>query len=217
MSIILCRHCGNRTPHREVLHDTRSRIYEEVDDEEHPWTEDYETFVLECGTCRNVSIAAGFRIEYSRREQPVASEYPILYPAGPDILPAFHTISGPKPVIPDNVMKVYQTAWPLRMTAPSAFANQIRRALEFVCQERGAEGKTLYAQLQDLAARAVFPRDLAEVADLVREVGNRGSHAGPHDVDTWDAELLDELFRSILRYVYLVPAHARRMRERLGE
>lgn len=212
MPIFLCRHCGNRSPHVEKFHDTGVQVYDYIEDE--PFFERYETYVLACGTCGNLSVAAGFRNEYSMGD-PKPGEYPIVYPVGPDILPPAHTLGGERPTIPEAVTKVYKLAWPLRMTAPSAFANQIRRALEYVCQDQGASGATLYQQLQDLASRSIFPPDLAAVADLIREVGNRGSHAGPHELDTWDAELLDELFRSILRYVYLVPAHAQRMRERL--
>lgn len=32
----------------------------------------------------------------------------------------------------------------------------------------------------------------------------------------WDAELLDELFKMLLRFVYLGPSHAKRMRQRLS-
>lgn len=143
-------------------------------------------------------------------------DYPILFPPGPDIVPPRHTLVSSASPIPGEVTKVYRDSWPLRHTAPSAFANQIRRALEFVCKDRGAAGNTLHQQLADLARRNVFPPELAEIADLVREVGNRGSHAEAQEVDVWDAELLDELFKTLLRFIYLGPSHAKRMRERLS-
>jgi hypothetical protein len=47
-------------------------------------------------------------------------------------------------------------------------------------------------------------------------VGNLGAHAGKKEVSIWDAELIDEFFRSAVDYVYIAPARIRRMKERLS-
>jgi hypothetical protein len=36
------------------------------------------------------------------------------------------------------------------------------------------------------------------MTDLLRRVGNLGAHAGDAEVDFWDAELLDDFFRSVI-------------------
>jgi hypothetical protein len=123
---------------------------------------------------------------------------------------------SPSRPIPEPILRAYAGAWPLRHVNPAAFANQIRRALEYVCQDRGAIGRSLAEQLRDLAQRSVFPPDLASTGDLLRQLGNIGSHATTDEIDAWDAELADELFVMILRYVYLVPAHISRMKQRMS-
>ena len=213
MLMLLCRHCGNRSPHHVKLHESGKRLYEVIDDKE--YYAEYEYFVLECGTCHNLSMAGGFRHEHSSGE-PRPDEYPIIYPTGPDLVPPIHTLSGSQPIVPEKVLSAYAAAWPLRMNAPNAFANQIRRALEFICQDEGAEGNTLYQQLEGLADRGEFSAEIAGIAHLVREVGNVGSHADQNEVGYWDAELLDRLFRSIVHYVYVLPAHSKRMRGRMS-
>jgi hypothetical protein len=50
---------------------------------------------------------------------------------------------------------------------------------------------------------------------LLRRVGNIGAHAMEEDVSIWDAELVDDFFRSVVEYVYIAPAKIRRMQERL--
>ena len=40
--------------------------------------------------------------------------------------------------------------------------------------------------------------------------------AGNEDLDFWDAELLDDLFRSIVEYVYITPSKIERFKERLS-
>lgn len=208
-----CYHCGNRTPHAQVYEHTAQLLYEEVGDQR--YYELFRFFVLTCGTCDGLSLFGGFQLEAGdNNEQPLS--YSRLYPRGPGILPPVHTVNEHEP-LPSRVLRTYTEAWPLRHLNPSAFANQIRRALEYVCEDQGAKGKSLADKLRDLATRNIFPPELADVANLVREVGNIGSHSSSREIDVWDAELIDELFCLILRYVYLGPSHLRRLRQRLAD
>jgi hypothetical protein len=50
-----------------------------------------------------------------------------------------------------------QRAARIRHTAPNAYAVQIRRALEAVCDDRGAAGKVLADRLQNLVDRGELP------------------------------------------------------------
>jgi hypothetical protein len=92
---------------------------------------------------------------------------------------------------------------------------QIRRLLEFICNDQGASGKTLFDKLNHLTSKGIFPGYFANITDLLRRVGNMGAHAMPEDVSVWDAELIDDFFRSVIEYVYVAPAKIKRMRERL--
>jgi hypothetical protein len=209
--VILCYHCGNRTPHEEIGSHEAQLLFEQVDEKR--FLEPYVFRTLACGTCRGLSLFGAFKLELEQ-ETKGPEHLRRLYPRGPEITPEQHTVSPAMPV-PAPVRRAYTDAWPLRHLNPAAFANQVRRCLEFVCEDKGASGRTLANKLRDLATRAVFPAELAVVADLLREVGNIGSHASAREIDVWDAELIDELFCLILRYVYLGPAHLQRMRERL--
>jgi hypothetical protein len=105
----------------------------------------------------------------------------------------------------------------LRRTAPNAFAGQIRRALEYVCQDQNAAGRTLFHQLEDLANRGLLPAALAETTAILRKAGNIGVHADEEDIDVWDAELIDELFRLVIEYVYIAPAKTKRLQTRMRD
>jgi len=111
---------------------------------------------------------------------------------------------------------LYEQSWPLRHISPGAFAVQVRRALEFICNEQGATGGTLFEKLKALVANKTFPGHFAEMTDLMRKVGNLGAHAGDDEVDYWDAELLDEFFRFVVEYVYITPSRILRLKQRLG-
>ena len=122
----------------------------------------------------------------------------------------------PNQPIPGRVLTLYVEAWPLRHKAPAAFVGQVRRLLEFVCADQSATGRNLFEQLTDLSTKGVFPGYFTKITDLLRKVGNMGAHAGEEELSIWDAELIDDFFRSILEYVYIAPAKIRRMEVRLG-
>ena len=209
--IFLCSHCGNRTPHSRVFEYTGSLLYEMID---RPYYEPFSFHSYVCGTCSGLSLLGCFDHEKPERDSD-SPPMPRLYPKGPDIDPPSHTVSGGNP-IPSSVRRAFREAWPLRYTAPAAFANQIRRTLEFICEDQHADGNTLHKQLEDLASKGVFPGELADIATLVRMLGNIGSHASDKEVSIWDAELLDALFRMLLEYVYLGPARVKRLKERMS-
>jgi hypothetical protein len=186
-------------------------LYDEIIDELVYDRFRYEAYT--CGTCKGLSLLGCF--EYEALDIPEGLPLPRLYPIGPDIDPPRHTVLEGN-AIPPAVRNAFRDAWPLRHTAPSAFANQIRRTLEFICEDQKADGKTLSAQLQDLVNKGVFPQGVVDVADLVRELGNVGSHASEKQISIWDAELLDGLFRTILEYVYIGPARVKRLKERIS-
>lgn len=209
--IFLCCHCGNRTPHSRVFEHTGSVLYEVI---ERRYYEPFNFHCYVCGTCSGLSLLGCFAHEKPEQDDD-APPLPRLYPIGPDIDPPPHTVSGKNP-IPLSVRHAFRQAWPLRHTAPAAFANQIRRTLEFICEDQQAQGKNLYQQLEDLASKGVFPGGLADIATLVRMLGNIGSHASEKEISIWDAELLDALFRMLLEYVYLGPARVKRLKARMS-
>ena len=59
----------------------------------------------------------------------------------------------------------------------------------------------------------ILPSTLAEMTGLIREIGNVGVHIDKGEVTIWDAELIDEFFKSVISYVYIAPAKIERLRK----
>lgn len=137
-----------------------------------------------------------------------------IYPRGSQLLPERHKVASTK-CVPKRIQRIYEEIWPLRHIAPNAFAGQIRRALEFICHDQKAQGRTLFEQLKDLSSRGVFPGYFSEITELMRLIGNLGAHAAEQEVDFWDAELLDDFFRAVVEYVYIAPSRIERLKERI--
>lgn len=205
-----CSHCGNRTPHTLEFQHTNLQLYDELDSGEQ-LLEPFTWLAYSCGTCNGInSYGAFFTVDIEVDEISQAK----LHPRGSDLLPPLHTLSPNRPV-PANVLRLYEEAWPLRHRAPAAFIGQVRRLLEYVCKDQDASGKNLFSQLQDLSTKGVFPGYFSQITDLLRKVGNMGAHAAQEELTIWDAELIDDFFRSIVEYVYIAPARIKRMEQRL--
>ncbi|MBZ8141017.1 hypothetical protein CLD22_14035 [Rubrivivax gelatinosus] len=204
-----CNHCGNRTPHSKIFDYTQEMLFDEVD-EMGKLYEPYTWLGYACATCGGLNVYGSFfaseggsQIERAR-----------LHPRGADILPPAHMVEPSQPV-PPRVLAEYQEVWPMRHRVPMAFIGQVRRLLESVCKDQGATGKDLFAKLQDLATKGKLPGYFKDITSLLRRVGNMGAHAADADLSIWDAELIDDFFRSVIEYVYIAPAKIRRMETRL--
>jgi Domain of unknown function (DUF4145) len=192
---------------QEVAVHHGQELFEQIDGER--YNERFEYHVYQCPTCSGITIFGDFT-DYSRE----TANHNRIYPQGNRLLPESHKIAS-QTCVPERIVKLYEEVWPLRHIAPNAFAVQIRRALEFVCNDQGATAGTLFGKLQVLVANKTFPGHFAEMTELMRKVGNLGAHAGDREVDFWDAELLDEFFRSVVEYVYITPSRIERLRQRL--
>ena len=208
-----CLHCGNESPHELLLQHRSNRLFEQIGDEK--YLEPFDYLVYSCGTCSSLCVFGDFKMHNSGIIN-ISDSSTRLYPKGPYFLPPIHMLDKANP-IPDRLWKTYENAWHLRLTSPSAFAGQIRRALEILCEEQGVTGKNLYSQISQLAERGILPTELlVDATDLIRKLGNIGVHSSEKDVDYWDAELLDDVFRIIVEFVYVTPSKVARLKERLS-
>lgn len=203
----VCFQCGNRVPLARIAIHCGQELFEHIDGQR--YGEDFEYHIYQCPTCSGITIYGDFTQYPKARDR----EHKRIYPQGSRLLPESHKIASLE-CVPEKIVKLYEQSWPLRHIAPSAFAVQVRRGLEFICNDQGATGGTLFDKLKALVANKTFPGHFAEMTDLMRKVGNLGAHAGDDEVDFWDAELLDEFFRFVVEYVYVTPSRIKRLRQR---
>lgn len=146
--------------------------------------------ILLCPACDGVSFAT---INYHDQFEPCETE--ILYPT---------THEMPEG-LPPEVAKGYEAALKVRNVEANAFGVLVRRVLELVCADRGAEGRTLHDQLNCLVERDEIPRQLADMAHSLRAFGNIGAHASAGELTSAEVPFLDKLCEAVLEYVYYAP------------
>jgi hypothetical protein len=120
------------------------------------------------------------------------------------------------PEVPDRVRQIYQEARAIKQRSPSSFVVQIRRALEAVANEQGAEGNSLMAKTQWLIKQGLLPEVFAEMTHITRMLGNLGAHDAEKDVAPSDVQVVDEFFRAIIEYLYVARAKVAKVKALMG-
>jgi hypothetical protein len=197
-----CPHCGNKSP-QKLIH-TQGTVgtgWFITDGEEVELTVVY--FVASCETCNHVLI---YRAVDDIPEDKFFTSADLVYPESGKLHAS----------VPKIVSNIYNEALRIKNLAPNAFAVQIRRALEALCEDRGAKSGTLQKMLNELSSKGEIPSTLMEATDLLRLLGNIGAHASEDTVQPWQVTTLDEFFRAIVEYVYVAPSKIKQFREGLS-
>src|SRR5262245_45209845 len=121
--------------------------------------------------------------------------------------------------VPESVRALYAGALKVK-SHPDSFVVQLRRTIEAMCVTLGArnydqDGKPidLMAMLRELSHKGVLPPQVADVLHQIRYLGNVGAHGVDETVDPSAAQILDELFRLLVQYIYTIPHKLDKLRE----
>lgn len=212
--IIRCYSCGNEANHKLIFHHSAEIFYDIVETDEglEKALNTFHYYNYKCSSCTGLTIIGGFENEINI----ATNKYQQIFPIGPNIRIEQHKLIKKEQPVPEKILKAYEEIWFLRKQVPNAFANQIRRCLEMICNDFGAKGNTLSAKLNNLKNNGLIPGKNEELTKVIREVGNMGSHDSGYELDVWDVELLDEFFKAIVEYLYIVPAKLKRLSSRLN-
>jgi len=186
-----CTHCGNKTT--QALKGECSHLHIEDGSSRH-------FFFTQCLTCADGLI---YRlIDPNGSSMPSLSHgnfqlknYELVWPVAKKL----HCC------VPEKISRIYSEAAAIKLLAPNAFANQIRRCLEAICHDRGATHHILAKNLKELAERGEIPNTLSEMSDVLRKLGNIGSHASDEEISPAYVEVIDEFLSAIIEYVYIAP------------
>jgi Domain of unknown function (DUF4145) len=125
-------------------------------------------------------------------------------------LPAAQRTADVPLAISECLSEATQCLW---ANCPRAAAVMARRTLEAVCEDKGATGQTLAANVKSLFATGQLPKPLMDWADEVRLIGNQGPHFDvKNPVTRADANELLRFLDDLLRYVYELPGELARRR-----
>jgi hypothetical protein len=96
-----------------------------------------------------------------------------------------------------------------------AAAIMVRKTLEELCRERGAQGKDLRERIRDLGTKIVLPKDLLEGLDDLRLLGNDAAHIESREYDQVGKEEVEvgiEFAKEVLKATFQYSALLGRLR-----
>ncbi|MDD5606087.1 MAG: DUF4145 domain-containing protein [Patescibacteria group bacterium] len=196
--ISFCPHCSNTAPQRLLLaHSCEEEFYTMEGDVAGPEPMTY--YVAECETCHKLLIYKAGVIDMSQGS--LINEDNFTH--GRLVFPRQEIIDSK--LVPPKIRACYQGALKVKNIEPNAFAGQVRRTLEAICIDRSASGSDLATRIQDLIDKGDIPLNLSEVADIIRLLGNVGSHFSDKEVKPFDVHPLDDFIRVVIEYVYIAP------------
>lgn len=199
--IILCGHCGNKTPHN-LLSETNAN--ERIEYKEQTFVDVQSQYsITKCGTCNQVSIFSRWDIDHEdTKDLNLAVR---VYP------PNKYLSSG----VPEKISDGYKEAYKLLKISPKAYVILIRRALELMCKDKDAQGRDLNDKIKDLAQRGIIPSLFLDMGHLIRQIGNTGAHGDNLNLDKFDLDLINDFFLALIEFVYIAPLKIERVRKRL--
>lgn len=200
--VAFCPHCGNRAP-QALVYSKHFYSYS-FDMQGNKSGNDLPAayFVAECETCHEVLVYL------AEAYIPEEKQFPDSGLIWPD--PGFLGQG-----VPELIKEIYKEATVIKNLAPNAFAVQIRRALEALCDDRGAKKGSLYERLKGLVDNKEIPPVLSEMSDVIRLIGNIGAHASQQNVKPGHVRIIDEFFRAIIEYAYVAPQKIKQLKEQL--
>jgi hypothetical protein len=201
-----CPHCGNMSPQRVIKVQECEWVGRSLtNDEELNLGRTY--FVALCGTCNHILLYSIWGNDHG--EESYAEIFADTYLQYPDSL-------NLNIAVPERIRDIYEEAARIKLTSPNGFANQIGRAIEALCKDRGAKGKNLHQQIKDLVERKELPARLADALVLLKDLRNVGAHDNEIPIKLSQVDTIDKFFRAVVEYVYVTPRTVKDLRESMS-
>lgn len=146
-------------------------------------------YVAKCKECHGLLL-------YSAENEDVEENFPkaeLLWPPLP--LPSEH--------VPETVTKYYLKALKFMHNEPDIFANQIRRALEAICKDKGIKPNGLNKRIEKLAEQEQSPI-IGGMLDALRKSCNPGAH--DDHIEPEYVPTVERFFLAVMNYLYVMPA-----------
>lgn len=203
-----CFHCGNKGL-MEVLctnsyvnnnptFDDLGEIVSFGIEQRYSWT------LLSCPVCKKLTLDQLYTDSISNFN---FDEYSILYPE------SSVSFEG----VPQEIRTAFEAALKVKNIDPEISLLALRRALEAICKNKGAEGNNLNEMVQDLIERNILPSQLDDACWIIRRLGNAAAHTGERLVDPYGLEQTIRFLKTIINFLYTLPVQMERMKEHITE
>lgn len=122
------------------------------------------------------------------------------------------------PLIPETLRRQHAEAYRcFTAKAYTATVVMVRRTLEGLCREQGAQGRSLMQMLQDLNRSGKIEGRLLEWSQELRMLGNEGAHFTNTSVNSEDAADAIVFNEALMDYIYVYSTQFENFKRRRSE
>ena len=203
MKKAICHHCGNETLMKVI--DSYKKEFGDILGDDYGY--DLQV-VLFCPICSEYNLVSAYW-DYTYGEKSDIDEYDIyegkaaeetyLYPV------ASNVIYQKQNMIPHDVLNNFKKAIKLKNQDEESCLIKLRKTIEMICNDKKAEGDSLYPKLSYLFASGLLPKTLKSASTLTRKLGNIGAHESDIEIDSTELKIVIELVEYIIQYIYVLP------------
>lgn len=200
-----CFHCGNtgilkylgktRCEDSDIQYDETGEVVDYYLIEHENW------YVFECPVCNKPVIIREYEFD--------AANLP------PEINIAYPSISISPEGVPKEIYVAYEAAVKTKGIDLSICLISLRRVLEMICKDKGAEGSTLEKKIDDLIKKKIFPPMIGDACWIIRQMGNDAAHADKTIVYTYDVDQIIGYVATIIDYLYSLPCRVTKLKMKI--
>lgn len=206
-SVHTCYHCGNTGLLRYI--ETTSWKNEHIEEGSHGEIYGYtliehtDWHIFECPVCNQPVIISEYVFDVANDE--------------PEFLIEFPKVPIHKEGVPKEITSAFESAVKTKGIDPAICLLSLRRVLEIICKEKGANGGTLEEKIKNLIDLQILPDMLDDACWVVRKLGNVAAHADKSILSVYEADQVIEYLSVIIEYLYSLPVRISKMKERIIE
>lgn len=200
-----CFHCGNTGlmnyvgntywTYDEVERNALGDVIYAVQIEHEYW------HVFECPVCHKPVLISEYCFDAQESRPEIKTEYP--------------TIAVSRDGVPKDIYSAFESAVKTKGIDYSICLLSLRRVLEMICKDKGAEGRNLEKKIDDLIEKKIFPPMIEDACWIIRQMGNDAAHADKIAVYTYDIEQVIGYVATIIDYLYSLPYRVEKMKKKI--
>lgn len=202
----ICYHCGNTGILKYICEIDSPESIDEYDEYGqlifHQVIENVRWYFFQCPVCNNPVLIS----EYTCEAMPVAYR---------ETKNEFPTVNICYDGVPNNIRHAFDSAIKTRGIDKAICLLSLRRTLEMICNDKGAQGKTLEKKINDLVNKKVLPEMMKDACWIVRQNGNDAAHAEEVVFTEYEVSEVIEYVATIINYLYSMPIRLSKTRKRI--
>lgn len=119
--------------------------------------------------------------------------------------------------VPENIKTAFESAVRTRTIDSAICILSLRRTLEMICKDKGAEGGDLKSKIQNLIDKKVLPEMMNDACWIVRQSGNDAAHADDVVFTSFEVQEIINYVTIVIEYLYSLPVRVADLKNKISE